>query len=226
MAALLITLLSCGNAATDKTNSRVPLIQKDTTNEIEKKNTLFVFVGEKIDFSILPNDPDAFDTGIKARYKILQAVYGHYDADEIEFEAYDHYGVPRFTKYKTVLLYLSKHEGKYYQEKYMFDQVVRTKDGRWAGPYSREYGHMYNKHTPVKPEKIDFAEEISLPAKDLDGYLVPYYKRVGDTAIAVYGNYLPELFKLRRDGVLTARDLFPGKKEAAELPISEETLTK
>lgn len=68
------------------------------------------------------------------------------------------------------------------------------------------------------PTKIinDDGEEFSL------SYQEPYFKTVGDTANVVYGNYIPELFRLRRDGVLTARDLFPGKKEI-ELELSKNT---
>lgn len=112
----------------------------------------------------------------------------------------------------------------------MFDPLAKTKEGRWAGPYSSEYGHPYNKHTTFKPVKIDFVEEISFPINftNEDGkeftlsYQEPYFKTVGNKAIAVYGNYIPELFKLRRGGVLTARNLFPGKKEI-ELELSKDT---
>ena len=230
LAALVSSLLSCGTSTSDTTTKTTSLIAKDTTNEIEKSNTLFVFVGEKIDVTTIPYKPGDFDNGVKAKYKILQPVYGSYNKDVIEFEAYDHYGIPKFAEYKTVLLFVSEYKGKYYQEKYMFDPLAKTKDGRWAGPYSSEYGHPYNKHTTIKPVKIDFVEEISFPIKitNDDGkeftltYQEPYFKTVGNKANAVYGNYIPELFKLRRDGVLTARDLFPGKKEI-ELELSKDT---
>jgi hypothetical protein len=232
LATLVTSLIGCGTSTTDTTIKTKPLIVKDTTNEIEKKNTLFVFVGEKINATPIPYKPGNFDNGVKAKYKILQPVYGNYTKDVIEFEAYDHYGTPKFTEYKTVLLFVSEYKGKYYQEKYMFDPLAKTKDGRWAGPYSSEYDHPYNKHTTVKPEKIDFVEEISFPTKitNDDGkeftlsYPEPYYKTIGDKAIAVYGNYIRELFKLRRDGVLAARDLFAGKKER-ELELSKDTTT-
>jgi hypothetical protein len=228
-AKLVTLLISCGTSTTaDTTTKTNPPIAKDTTNEVEKNNTLFVFVGEKINVTAIPYKPGDFDNGVKAKYKILLPVYGNYDKDVIEFEAYDHYSTPKFTEYKTVLLFVSEYKGKYCQEKYMFDPLAKTKDGRWAGSYSSEYTHPYNKHTTVKPEKLDFVEEISFPTKLIndDGkeftlnYQEPYFKTVGDKAIAVYGNYIPELFKLRRDGVSTARDLFAGKKEKeAELRI-------
>lgn len=215
----MIFLLSCNPQSDGTTSKKIPLIQKDTSIKNERDNKLFVFVGEKIEVSPLPYTPGDFDGGVKAKYLVLQRVYGYYDQDTIEFEAYDHYGRFPFADYRNVLLYISEDEGKYYQEKYMYNPVFKTKKGRWAGPYSEDYGHSFNEHTTVKPEKIDFAEEVSFPVKikDDDGteyilsYDEPYFKIVGDKAIAVYGNYVPELFKLKKEGVLTARDLFGDK---------------
>ena len=36
----------------------------------------------------------------------------------------------------------------------------------------------------------------------------PYFRVKGDKAIAVYGNYVPELFLLKQNGVLKARGDF------------------
>lgn len=211
-----IFTLCCHSQKNDSTGKKIPLIPKDTSSKNERDNKLFVFVGEKISVTPLPSNPGDFDAGVKAKYLVLQRVYGYYDKDTIEFEAYDHYGRFPFAEYKNVLLYVSEYKGKQYQEKYMYDPVYKTSDGRWAGPYSREYGHVYNEHTTVKPEKIDFAEEVSMPVKVKDDigiehtipYPEPYFKIAGDKAIAVYGNYVPELFQLKKEGVLSARELF------------------
>jgi hypothetical protein len=193
------------------------LFTKDTTNIREKNNSLFVFVGEKVDVQSLPYQPGDFDNGVKARYKVLKRVYGEYPNDIIEFEAYAHYGMPEFSKYKHVLLFVSEDSGKYYQQKYMFNDVYMTKDGRWAGSYAgSDYGHSYNQNTSIKPEKVDFVEEVSYPLnlQEQDSsdikfrYPEPYFKVTKDKAIAVYGNYIEDLFKLKRDGFLTARELF------------------
>lgn len=198
-----------------------PLIPKDTSFKNERDNRLFVFVGEKIKITPIPSARGDFNGGVIAKYLVLQRIYGNYDKDTIEFEAYDHHWRFEFAKFKNALLYISEHKGKLYQEKYMYDPLFKTKDGRWAGPYSEDYGHSYNKNTTVKPEKIDFIEEVSFPTrfKSADGeehkiaYDEPYFKIVGDRAIAVYGNFVPELFKLKKEGVLTARELFGDKKE-------------
>jgi hypothetical protein len=230
----IIFLLSCNTQTTDSSSRTTPLIPKDTSIKNERDNKLFVFVGEKIKVTPIPYTQGDFDGGVTAKYLIIQRVYGYYDKDTIEFEAYDHFSRFPFADYKNALLYVSEDEGKFYQEKYMYDPLFKTKDGRWAGPYSGDYGHSYNKHTTVKPEKIDFAELASFPTKvkDDDGkeftisYPEPYYKIVGDKAIAIYGNYIPELFRLKKEGVLTARELFGDKKpesDEIELPIIKDT---
>ncbi len=194
-----------------------PLIEKDDTYEYERNNTLFAFVGEKIDVVALPYEEGSMDGKFKASYKVLQRVYGHYSGGSIEFIAYDHYGTPEFSGYKNVLLFLSEEDGKYYHEKYMFNPVYKTRNGRWAGPYAGEdYSHSYNDSTTVKPEIIDFVEEVKYPLtikgengniREFD-YPEPYYHIQSDTATAVYGNYVEELFRLKKEGVLTARKLF------------------
>lgn len=67
---------------------------------------------------------------------------------------------------------------------------------------------------------------MSYPAKikDEEGHVYtirypePYFKTVGDKAVAVYGNYIDELFKKTKDGVLTARGLF-GNGDAYDIEI-------
>ena len=186
-----------------------------------KDNRLFVFVGEKIAVEPLRYTRGSMDNGIKAKYAILQKVYGNFIGDTIEFLAYDHYGVPEFSKYKDALLYLSADSGTYYQQKYMYNDVYKTKAGRWAGTYAGEdYNHPNNNHTKIKPVKIDFAQKVLYPLKLVteEGKQLtltapkPYFKTVGDSAIAIYGNYIDDLFILKRDGVLTARGIFGNNK--------------
>lgn len=207
-----------------------PLISKDKTFKNERKNRLFAFVGQKIEVTELPYEEGSMDGKFSAKYKILQRVYGMYQKDTIEFIAYDHYGIPAFSNFEKVLLFVGEYKGKYYHEKYMYNDVYLTKNGQWARAYSNDYGHSYNENTTVKPEKIEFAEEVSYPVriKYSDGeeyepdYPEPYFKKVGGKAIAVYGNYVEELFKLKKDGVLTARRLFGNKKD--EIIVQEVVL--
>jgi hypothetical protein len=103
----------------------------------------------------------------------------------------------------------------------LYNDVYETKDGLWAGTFAEDdYKHIGNKDTKIKPVKIAFKEPVFYALKktvvDNDGkvhdiewtFPEPYFKRNGDNAVAVYGNYVEELFVLKRDGYLTARKVF------------------
>ena len=205
-------------------NDKKPLIKKDESNENERNNNLFVFVGEKIEVKDLPQDKDSWDGKFYAKYKILQRVYGSYNKDIIEFIAYDHYGDPDFSNYKNSLLFVSKHNEKYYHEKYQFYSVYKTKNGRWAGAYSVHDFGQDGKRNNVRPQKLEFAEEVSYPLSlvkkdEIDCWFPePYYKISGDKAIALYGNYIEDLFRIKKEGVLTARGLF-GTKNPDDIDV-------
>jgi hypothetical protein len=228
----LLLHLSCLSPASgdDKYISRdtLPLISKSDTSKIEKNNRLIAFVGEKIEVQPLPQESGSMDAGFRAKYKVLLNVYGNYSKNTIEFTAYDHYGQPGFSNYKNVLLFVSEHKGKYYHEKYQYFDVYKTKNGRWASPYkSEDYNHAYNTYTPIKPEIIEFAETVAYPVriKWHDGtdvtlsYPSSFYKMKGDSAIAIYGNYLEDLFALKKSGVLAARELFDVTPEQEEAMV-------
>ena len=136
-----------------------------------KENTKFyAFVGEKI--LLKPFTPESQKGSIfrdhvfKAKYRVIENVYGSYPNETIEFEVYDHYGEPKFSAYNQVLLYVVEGEnGKLYHEKYQFSPVYKTTNNRWAGPYAKkDYKHRYNLNTKIKPEKINFLEEVKYPS--------------------------------------------------------------
>jgi len=211
-----LILLGC---KTSKQEYRA-LIPKDNTFKNERRNKLLAFVGKKLEFRELPYEEGSMDNSYYAKYQVLQRVYGHYQKDTIEFVAYSHKGIPKFSNYENVLLYVTKYAGKYYHEKYQFDAVYKTKSGSWAGKYSDDYSHSDNENTTVRPEKIEFVEKLSFPIKvrESDGeeyegyYPEPYYRILGDTAVTVFGNHVEELFRLKKEGVLTARQLFGNQK--------------
>ncbi len=212
--------MSCNSQPTDRT----PLIPKDLTSEAEKNNTLFAFVGEKIEFTEIPTEEPSFDAGYKAKYKIILRVYGNYSRDTIDFVAFSHKGVPEFPNYDHVLLFVSEINGKYYHEKYQYFDVYKTKDNRWASSYK---DREYSENIAVKPVKIDFTEPVVYPTIvnyyngqiDTIKYPEPYYRTIGDTAYAVYGNYIEDLFKLKKEGVLAYRGLFENKNEDANTEV-------
>jgi hypothetical protein len=201
-----------------------------------KKDSLYVFVGEKIEVKEVssPSVTDSFDIIIEngvidyrksgiismdskflAKYIVRQVLCGNYVSDTIEFLAYDHYGTPEFSKYQTVLLFVQDYNGRLVHQKYQFADVYKTKNGRWASSYKTDdYRHEFNNSTDVKPEKIDFINKVTY---DINGhgkqyikerFPSAYYKIKAGRAIAVYGNYIEELFELKKNGILKARGIF------------------
>lgn len=199
-----------------------------------KKDSLIVFVGEKIYVKSFPIEKKdvKIDTVVKgndttylkrismdgryiARYKILHLLHGSYKSDTIEFIVFDHYGDPVFSKHQTVLLFVSYYGDQLFHEKYQYFNLYKTKNGHWASPYpSGDYNHPFKESITVKPEKIAFKERIWFPINNLTKgeiakwYPEPYYEIKSGQATPVYGNYIDELFKLKQQTILKARGIY------------------
>ena len=191
----------------------------------DSNSKLLVIVGEKISIREEDQPPDSSLTlryaKFTAHYRILEKVCGDYRQDTISFTAFDHYGFPSFGNYQHALLYLNVTKEGIFHEIYLFSPLYRTKDNRWASPYSMPDHNRGHKRITVKPEKIDFAKEVSF---NIDGftrtktqkwYPEPYYRidKVNKKAIAVMGNYVPELFQLKKETVLNSRGIY-GKPDS------------
>ncbi|RYU77905.1 hypothetical protein [Hymenobacter persicinus] len=199
----------------------------------QKHNSdLIVFIGEKIKVELAPKQTEQVDTIVDkgrnvirrrismdgkylAKYKILKLINGKYSKDTIDFIAFDHYGIPGFSAHNVVLLFVSREAGKLYHEKYQFFALYQAENGEWASPYSViDYTHPYKKQITVKPERIIFKEKVSFPVADMtkdqieEWYPSPYYLVKGRFAIAIYGNYVDDLFKLKQQTILKARGLY------------------
>ncbi|WP_153796618.1 hypothetical protein [Foetidibacter luteolus] len=170
---------------------------------------LLVFIGQKISVTEQEAEENSLDAKFSAKYNILEKVCGDYRGDTIEFTVYDHRGRPAFEKHDAVMLYVCEHEGKYYHQKYQYDVLYKTKQGKWAGPYEGQ-----GDDTTIKPVPVEFAKELSYPIAGLKEQAIkgnfpePYYKIENGKAIAVYGFYAQDLFDIKKKGVLKARGLF------------------
>ena len=200
-----------------------------------KKDSLFVFVGEKIEVVKIPtpftevvdtivvgNDTTyeievsgSMDSKYRAKYKIIKKLFGYFKTDTIQFTVYDHYGTPAFSNFKHALLYvsISENDGGLYHEKYQYADVYKTKNGRWASGY-RTVDYKYDTSKSIKPEKIYFKTKVSYELKEWQKkeverlYPKPFYKIKKNKAIVVYGNYVEELFLLKKNGALKAGGFF------------------
>ena len=79
------------------------------------------------------------------RYEVLQVVFGGYQKKEISFASYNHFGRPPFLDHEYGLMYVSKMGERWVQQKYLFQPVYPTADGRWAG-----CGDPYDGAAPLK----------------------------------------------------------------------------
>ncbi|MFT4018998.1 MAG: hypothetical protein QM668_18695 [Agriterribacter sp.] len=194
--------------------------------ENSSSDTLLIFVGEKIKVSEQREDSLAFDNKFICKYKILETVCGPTPNDSIVFTAYDHYGDPAFSQYKHVLLYVVKYNGKYYHEKYLFDALYKTKDGRWASPYNIKWYSRLDSGVAVSPEKIEFAQPVFFDIAKRKKQFIrksfpsPYYNIAAGKAVAAYGNYIPELIEIKKRGVLMYRGFY-GQKDSNDYVIPE-----
>ncbi len=197
---------------------RKQLLAQFEKDKLENKpSKVYAFVGEKVEvveFKLQLKEGELpFDQAFKAKYKIIQNVYGDYQGEFIEFEAYDHYGYPPFARFKNVLLFVSEYKGKLYHEKYQYFDVYQTKDGRWAGcgdPYQFEDVHR----KPVKTFNLEFETPMTYDlsrfnAKQIkEFYPKTYFKVEGKKATCLKGAYIDELFLVKKNGVLKARGVF------------------
>ena len=179
---------------------------------------LFAFVGRKIDLREVYDVPVPgemlLDNHFVARYRVLEIVYGNSPGPEVTFDVYDHYGTPAFAKFETVLLYLSRFKGKWFHEKYLFQPVYPTSNGRWAScgfPYKDiPKVHWHG----VKDEPIEFEPPLTFPLAGLSSadigrrFSYSYYKYESGLARCIRGNYPRELFRVMAEGVLRGRGVF------------------
>jgi len=184
-------------------------------------DSLIVFVGEKIYVNYSPEENESssvsvsLDNRYTAKYKILQLIHGSYKSDTIEFIVFAHDGVPEFSNHQTVLLFVTKENGKIYHEKYQYFKLYLTEKGKWASPYSSaDYNHPFKNSITVKPEKIAFIGDVSFPVDKYTSnnryyklYPEPFYEIKNGRATAIYGNYVEDLFKLKLQTVLKARKM-------------------
>ena len=177
-----------------------------------QKSDLFVFVGEKIEVvEVIPQHGEIpFDSVFDAKYRVLESVYGEFEGNAIEFRVFDHYGYPPFAKHSHALLFVSKHEGKLYHEKYLYHVVYKTIDGRWAACGDPYLGMEYHRK-PFTPKTLTFAEPITFDFADYTDkqkkamFTEPYFEIGKRKAVCKMGAFVDELFQINRDGVLKAR---------------------
>lgn len=192
--------------------------------ESEPEENLIVFVGEKISVEqfepVLGPNTIRVDGAFKAKFRIKQMVYGHYDGEIIEFEAYDHYGVPAFAGFAHSLLFVSRHDGKLYHQKYQFYPVFLNRSGVWAGCGPVGESDTKDRRGIAWARPMRFGPEAYLPlGEHWWDYPTPRefsrrdFRLDEDKAYCLTGTPVQDLFEVKKRTVLKARGMFGGKVE-------------
>jgi len=181
-------------------------------------DTLYVFVGRKLLVKELPKPEHPPGRMIisyenyRAKYKVIQNVYGDYSDKTIEFNVNDHFGVPAFSKSKYALLFVFKHNGKLHHVRYQYFDVYKTTTGRWAScgdPFYFDETFKDSIKTPVQVVNLSFQRPVTFkinPVRDSatikDAFPEPYFKIEGQVAIGIMGCYVEDLFIVKKEGIL------------------------
>ncbi len=229
LAALAACAVAAGCAAT-------ALEDFDNRYTVAGPDKVIAFVGRKVEVARIVSPADdaaaddgsiliSLDLGFAARYEILELVHGAYDRPFIDFEAYDHYGFPRFADPAIAMLYLVEYEGGLFHWKYQWDPVHKTKDGRYAFCGDR-YAQLDDEEKsdiasrPLQPLAFDRPvvvkisdrmipkerrrdydkEAIERNRAEISGfYSEPAFKVRGDLATCEMGVYADELFRIKNE---------------------------
>lgn len=177
---------------------------------------VYVFVGQKLKVDYEPEpyycNVETMDSRFNAEYKILEKEIGQYNKDTISFTVFDHYGKPAFSKYETVLLFVSEYCDKLFHEKYQYFDLYKTADNKWASPGDPYKYDSYHKKNLVA-QSIKFADSVWFDISKLSKVAVKqqypesFYKIEGLKAIPIKGSYVDELITVKKDGVLKARKI-------------------
>lgn len=192
--------------------------------------TLFAFVGQQVkveefqptdDCTPKPNAPKPPDgvekvcvvmnAAFHAEYRVLQPVYGQYDGDMIRFDAFDHYGRPRFAQYEHALLFVYRaDDGRWIHEKYQYFPVYETVAGGWAGCGSADRFEAPQRRGPSTAQPIAFKQPVvdslqGVPAERLDDwYPATDWLITPAGATCLRGSPLAALFAARKPQFLKA----------------------
>ena len=175
----------------------------------------YAFIGQKISVEYAKEvyycDRSSMDSRFRARYQVLGNVYGRLPGDTVAFTVYDHYGLPQFSEYPTVLLFVSEYCQELIHQKYQYFPLYKTTDNRWAAPFPAASFTSQPGAAILKPHRLKFREPVVTyltgadPAWVAKHFPPPYYRIENNQAIAEYGSYVEELLELEKQTVLKER---------------------
>jgi hypothetical protein len=192
-------------------------------NDVADDDKLLAFIGQKMRLEAQPPTPPEpprcrdcvvvtiGNAHFVASYRILETVYGNYRGGTISFDVYDHYGVPSFSRYDTVLLFVRRQpDGSWLHEKYQAYGLYKGVDGEWYG-CGDPYQGAPHPGGSVHARPVQFAAPVSYPLDGLSGeriessYPAGYFEIRDGRAYCLMGAPVAELVRAKRETVLKAR---------------------
>ena len=178
----------------------------------EKSHELYAFIGNKISVEssgyIYYCNIISMDSKYRAKYRVLENIYGDYPKDTINFISYDHSSIKKYSDFENVLIYVADYCGELTHVKYQYSPLYKTKDGKWASPYNPyDYKNIDSKFK-IKPRKIEFEKpfEFNFNIENINQiqkrFPEPYCKISNGKVTVLYGNYPDELFELKKHKAL------------------------
>lgn len=207
--------------------------QKDIKINYYQENdkvNLYAFVGEKI--SVIEFDPNLLeekkieisattgdtifrtsrvkDRAYKLKYKVIKNLYNNLKIDTVEFVAFDHYGKPNFTNYKSVILYISKSQNEkyYYHQKYQYNEIYSTRNNEWICLLNFGSYEKIEEGLKLKLKKIKLDESVSIDLANMPKqniqlfYPKPFFEYKKNKALPVLGISIENLIRYKVESII------------------------
>lgn len=155
---ILLSFVLGASVASAQENVSIEDMPFDVTTS-DPDGSVIAFIGKKIFVrrdETFPPEPGKkgddiiiyMDGRYEARYQIEKLVAGSHEGDTIDFHAYDHYGMPRFSNVEEALIFVYNNPEGRVHSKYNYYEVHPTSDGDWAA-----CGDAYVQYDPEEEEK-------------------------------------------------------------------------
>ncbi|MDQ2075156.1 hypothetical protein [Marinimicrobium sp. ABcell2] len=214
---MTLALVAFEDRSRERSFERQQVEMRNRTSRLASEDSFFVFVENPISVEQTENPKNegaiVYNHRFELTYRVLKPIWGNYNDDQISFTLYDHYGEPAVLFRRYSLIFLTKLEGKWAHEKYQWYPLNKTAEGDWA--YCGDPTPAEWEGQPAKLFTIEFSPPVT---RSVHQYTEEYVDRVypkeiwersSEFVACKAGVYPDELFRLKAEGVLRSRGLFP-----------------
>ena len=181
---------------------------KETQICFDKPKSIYALVAKKIDVKL---DTTAycglsFYSRYKAKYEVLENIYGNYAKSIIEFESFEHARFENYYDFDVVVLYIADYCGKLIHLRGEYDPLYKNSLGEYASPYSAYLlkttrdNKLKERHKPMNFRGRKANTAIKHLSKEIISKEFPdsIYEVKNNYAKPLYGLYPDDLFDIRK----------------------------